>query len=62
MLTVPSLRADGISLACRNSVVSGNTITDATDGGIVIFQAPGSMIKDNTIIADQRQLLGGINA
>ena len=33
---------DGISLACRNSVVEHNTIVDVTDGGIVVFQAPGS--------------------
>ncbi|ORY68034.1 hypothetical protein BCR35DRAFT_171718 [Leucosporidium creatinivorum] len=58
----PGQWADGISLACRNSVVTGNTITDATDGGIVVFQSPGSTISGNTIIADQRQLLGGINA
>jgi hypothetical protein len=36
--------ADGISLGCQNSIVEYNTITDATDGGIVVFQAPGSLI------------------
>lgn len=25
--------ADGISIACKGSTVTGNTITDATDGG-----------------------------
>ncbi|BGP43556.1 hypothetical protein JCM10450v2_007729 [Rhodotorula kratochvilovae] len=58
----PGQWADGISVACKNSIVSGNTITDATDGGIVIFGAPGSQIKGNTIITEQRQALGGINA
>ena len=53
--------ADGISLACRNSTVSNNTITDATDGGIVVFGAPGSLISFNTIVASSRKLLGGIN-
>ena len=53
--------ADGISLACGNSIVSNNTITDATDGGIVIFGAPGSVVSDNTIVANTRVLLGGIN-
>ncbi|HKX31896.1 MAG TPA: hypothetical protein VJ302_29690 [Blastocatellia bacterium] len=53
--------ADGISLACRNSLVSGNTITDATDGAIVVFGAPGSTISNNTIKARRRALLGGIN-
>ena len=53
--------ADGISLACGNSTVSGNTITDATDGAIVVFGAPGSTVSGNTIVANTRVLLGGIN-
>ena len=53
--------ADGISLACRNSIVKDNTIIDATDGGIVIFQAPGSLVSNNTIIADNRILFYGIS-
>jgi parallel beta-helix repeat protein len=53
--------ADGISLACGTSLVEGNTITDVTDGGIVIFGAPGSTVRGNTIVAATRQLLGGIN-
>ncbi len=53
--------ADGITFACRNSMVSGNTITDATDGGIVIFGSPGSVVENNTITAATRDLLGGIN-
>jgi hypothetical protein len=53
--------ADGISLACTNSVVRDNTIVDATDGGIVIFGAPGSLVENNFIRADTRTMLGGIN-
>lgn len=53
--------ADGISMACGHTLVQGNTVTDATDGGIVIFGAPGSTIEGNTIIARTRQLFGGIN-
>lgn len=53
--------ADGISLACGNSEVENNTITNATDGGIVIFGAPGSTISGNTITAVSQQELGGIN-
>lgn len=53
--------ADGISLACTNSTVRNNRIIDATDGGIVIFGAPGSLIEGNTIRAETRTLLGGIN-
>jgi hypothetical protein len=53
--------ADGISLACPNSLVHDNLITDATDGGIVIFGAPGSVVAGNVIRAVTRPLLGGIN-
>ncbi|MBZ9644483.1 right-handed parallel beta-helix repeat-containing protein [Streptomyces sp. PSKA30] len=53
--------ADGISLSCGNTIVEGNKITDATDGGIVIFGAPGSQIRNNTITAQNQVLLGGIN-
>jgi parallel beta-helix repeat protein len=53
--------ADGISLACGTSTVQGNTVQDATDGGIVIFGAPGSAVRNNTIVARTRTLLGGIN-
>lgn len=59
--TPDGLWADGISLACGNSLVQNNVIRDATDGAIVIFGAPGSTIQNNTIIAETRQLLGGIN-
>ena len=52
--------ADGISFACRNSLVRHNTITDATDGGIVVFGAPGSIVAGNTVRAVTRPLLGGI--
>ncbi len=53
--------ADGISLACRNSVVEDNLIYDVTDGGIVIFQAPGSLVARNTIRADERIMFYGIS-
>lgn len=53
--------ADGISMACGTTEVEGNTVTDATDGGIVVFGAPGSTIEDNTIVARTQQLFGGIN-
>jgi hypothetical protein len=59
--TPPGTWADGISLACGNSLVQGNTVQDATDGAIVIFGAPGSSVKNNTIVARSRVLLGGIN-
>ncbi|MEO5919533.1 MAG: hypothetical protein ABIQ01_00175 [Pseudolysinimonas sp.] len=53
--------ADGISLACGTSLVEDNVITDATDGSIVVFGAPGSTIRGNTIVAATQTMLGGIN-
>ena len=53
--------ADGISYACSNGRVANNVVTDATDGGIVVFQAPGSTIENNKVIAMTRTLMGGIN-
>jgi hypothetical protein len=53
--------ADGISLACGNTTVQGNILRDITDGAIVIFGAPGSHIRNNTIIAETRELLSAIH-
>ncbi len=53
--------ADGISLACRDSIVEHNTIVDATDGGIVIFQATGSLVANNNIISRTRVAYYGIS-
>jgi hypothetical protein len=52
--------ADGITLGCGQSIVQGNTVRDATDGGIVVVGAPGSIVKQNTIVALSQVLLGGI--
>lgn len=53
--------ADGISNACASSTITGNVIQDTTDGGVVIFGAPDSIVRGNTIIANERQALGMIN-
>lgn len=53
--------ADGISMACTNSLVENNVITDATDGAIVLFGAPGTLVRNNVIQAHKRVLLGGVN-
>ncbi|HEX2835425.1 MAG TPA: hypothetical protein VHW00_20605 [Thermoanaerobaculia bacterium] len=53
--------ADGISYQCRDGFVTGNYIRDVTDGGIVVFGAPGSVIADNRIEAIAQPMLGGIN-
>lgn len=52
---------DGVSLQCSNSSVFQNYVHDTTDGGIVIFQAPGSEISHNIIEADSVQMLFGIS-
>ena len=41
--------ADGISVACRNSMIRNNMIDSPTDGGIVLFGSPGTHVKNNTI-------------
>jgi hypothetical protein len=53
--------ADGISFACRNGIIQHNTITDASDGAIVLFGSPGTLVEHNTILTQGTTLLGGIN-
>ncbi|KAG9000569.1 hypothetical protein FRB90_011786 [Tulasnella sp. 427] len=53
--------ADGISYAAQNGLVAGNLVVDATDGGIVIFGAPGTLVTSNTIVTRTRMGLGAIN-
>lgn len=53
--------ADGISFACRDSIIERNVITDPSDGGIVIFGAPGTIVRNNTVRTTSNFLLGGIN-
>ncbi|KAG9317823.1 hypothetical protein JVU11DRAFT_2049 [Chiua virens] len=53
--------ADGISVACTNSLIKNNMINNPTDGGIVLFGAPGTRVENNTIWVETNTLLGGIN-
>ncbi|KAH7919536.1 hypothetical protein BV22DRAFT_1115172 [Leucogyrophana mollusca] len=53
--------ADGISVACRNSLIRNNMINNPTDGGIVLFGSPGTRVENNTIWVETNTLLGGIN-
>lgn len=53
--------ADGISVSCQNSLVRNNTLNNPTDGGIVLFGAPGTLVENNTIWVETMTLLGGIN-
>ncbi|CAK9781012.1 hypothetical protein CC85DRAFT_269460 [Cutaneotrichosporon oleaginosum] len=54
-------RADGISLACKESVVEHNVVFDTTDGAIVIFGSAGSEVHSNHVYSRTRVVLGGIN-
>jgi len=53
--------ADGISVSCRSALIRNNTVDNPTDGGIVLFGAPGTLVTNNTIWVENRTLLGGIN-
>ncbi|UOH80773.1 hypothetical protein LQV05_003432 [Cryptococcus neoformans] len=53
--------ADGISLSCSASLVQNNEIIDATDGGIVVFGAPFSTVRNNTIKAKTRVMIGVVD-
>jgi len=53
--------ADGISVSCRSALVRNNLVNNPTDGGIVLFGAPGTLVTNNTIWVENRTLLGGIN-
>lgn len=52
--------ADGISVACADSHVHGNWVHGATDGGIVLFGAPGTLVENNTVWVGDNTQLGGI--
>jgi parallel beta-helix repeat protein len=41
--------ADGISVSCRSSLIRNNMVNNPTDGGIVLFGAPGTLVTNNTI-------------
>ena len=43
---------DGISVNCASSTVSDNTITDVSDGAIVVFAQQDVKVSNNTISAD----------
>lgn len=53
--------ADGISFACANGIVRNNMVDNPTDGGIVLFGSPGTLVENNTIWIEEQTLLGGIN-
>ncbi len=48
--------SDGISVACPNSTITGNQISDVTDGGIVLFGVSGTRVAQNTIHSINRDM------
>lgn len=58
--------SDGISVACENATITGNTVIDATDVGIVIFRAypadQKSTVASNTVLNAGNSAFGGIVA
>lgn len=58
---VRSAFGSGIAVACTNSVVRNNTITDIGSVGIIIFGAPGSLVENNVVRAETRPMFTGIN-
>lgn len=36
-------------MSCNNSLVQNNMINNPTDGGVVLFGAPGTLVRNNTI-------------
>jgi hypothetical protein len=56
--------SDGISVACENATVTGNTVIDATDVAIVLFRAcpadQQSLVSGNTILNAGNSAFGGI--
>ena len=57
----PFAWGDGISCAAAGSTIINNIIIDPTDVGIVLFGAPGSLVKHNVIASISRESLGAIN-
>jgi parallel beta-helix repeat protein len=41
--------ADGMSVSCQNSIVRNNRVNGSTDGGLVLFGAPGTKAYNNII-------------
>ena len=54
--------ADGISYSCWNGLVQNNMINNPTDGGIVLFGAPGTLVRNNTIWIEKVSLSTFISA
>jgi hypothetical protein len=45
----PQGLGDGIDFSCRDGAIKNNAIIGATDGGIVVFGSPGTLVENNSI-------------
>ena len=52
--------ADGISIACKDSVIRDNAFHDNSDAAIVVYCSPGTLIHANTITAETMSSIAGI--
>lgn len=52
--------ADGLTVACRDSIVRGNTFVDNTDAAIVLYCAPGTIVENNHISTKTKSAIAGM--
>lgn len=52
---------DGVTCAARETLIRDNLIIDPTDGAVVVFAAPGTLVEENVIACVSRESLGGVN-
>ncbi|MEM7052409.1 MAG: hypothetical protein AAF604_22275 [Acidobacteriota bacterium] len=53
---------DGIDVSCDNSYIAHNTVLDATDGGITIFESRNTVVEHNWVANANRSAFSGIIA
>jgi hypothetical protein len=52
--------ADGLSIACKDSIIRDNTFIDNSDASIVIYCSPGTVVSGNRITAKKVDAMAGI--
>lgn len=52
--------ADGVTVACRDSIVRDNTFVDNTDAAIVLYCAPGTIVENNRISTSTKSAIAGV--
>lgn len=54
--------ADGLTIACRDSIVRDNHFADNTDAAIVVYCSPGTLVHANQVQARKLSAMAGILA